>query len=183
MGEMPGVDLENGTARGFGAGEIDWIENLDWSTTVSRRARSRTSRTSEHPAGGARGRDRGPREPPLAVRALFHPRVRPAEPPASSPGVKPIFQDEDFAWMGETARNISIHGWKLYCDWGDRRGRGHRRPADERLVVRRQRHGDRRAHPEHLGQVEPGRTSSAPTRVWRSTGRSTRPSSRRATWA
>ena len=127
MGQLPGVD----PPRGFGAGEVDPIDNLgqfhyfkemflDSSTTVSLLTAlpNLPDETNITPVAHAKETMDLANSLSGSQRCFIHAFAQPNRGFISH-DQKPIYQDEDFAWMEETARTIHPSGWKLYCGWGD----------------------------------------------------------------
>lgn len=127
MGRLPGVD----PPRGFGAGELDPIENigqfhyfkemfLDSSTTVSLLTAlpNLPDETNITPIAHAKETMDLANNLSGSQRCFIHAFAQPNRGFLGH-GRKPLYQDEDFAWMDETARTIRPSGWKLYCGWGD----------------------------------------------------------------
>ncbi len=129
MGEYPGY--EDGP-RGFGAGELDPIENLsqyhyfkecflDSSTTVNLltalpnlpdatnitpiKFAAETRDLANHLSGGTE-------------RCFVHAFTQPNRG-YQGPNQVPAYQAEDFAWMESVSGPLDVRAWKLYCGWGD----------------------------------------------------------------
>ena len=127
MGELPGVD----PPRGFGAGEVDPIDNLgqfhyfkemflDSSTTVSLLTAlpNLPDETNITPVAHAKETMDLANSLSGSQRCFIHAFSQPNRGFISH-DQRPIYQEEDFAWMEDTARTIRPSGWKLYCGWGD----------------------------------------------------------------
>src|SRR3954452_18349353 len=135
LGGPPGV-RDDGSVRGGGAGEVDPIENLsrfhylkelflDSATTATVLSCVPTSPDTDNPLPLA--------EAALTVhtvndlarskRSVMHAFVMPNRGSAgmSSPGVKPLFLDEELQQMMQRAGQYGdmLRGWKTYCAWGD----------------------------------------------------------------
>jgi hypothetical protein len=131
MGSMPGVDTK-GDIRGFGpGGELDPMQNLgryhyfkemflDSSTTVSLLTAlpNLPDETNILPVAYAIETANLANHLSQSQRCFIHAFAQPNRG-YIAPHVTPIHQAEDFQWMAETAKNVDIHGWKLYCGWGD----------------------------------------------------------------
>ncbi len=130
MGQMPGV--EDGELRGFGfGGELDPMENLgryhyfkemflDSSTTVSLLTAlpNLPDATNILPTAYAKETVDLANHLSQSERCFMHAFAQPNRGFIRD-GIRPIHQEEDFAWMETTAKNMPIYGWKLYCGWGD----------------------------------------------------------------
>ncbi|MPZ64646.1 MAG: hypothetical protein GEU83_03715 [Pseudonocardiaceae bacterium] len=127
MGEHPGAN----PPRGFGAGEVDPIANLnrfhyfkemflDSSTTVSLLTAlpNLPDATNITPIAHAKETMDLANSLSGSQRCFIHAFAQPNRG-FMGRDRKPLYQDEDFAWMEETARTIGPSGWKLYCGWGD----------------------------------------------------------------
>ncbi|MEW6473926.1 MAG: hypothetical protein AB1679_16870 [Actinomycetota bacterium] len=129
MGDYPGY--EDGP-RGFGAGEIDPIENLsryhffkecflDSSTTVSLLTSLPGLPDATNPCPvkfAAETRDLANALAGGTERCFIHTFSQPNRG-FVGPGVTPRHQAEDFAWMESVAGPLDVRGWKLYCGLGD----------------------------------------------------------------
>jgi hypothetical protein len=130
MGQMPGV--EGGELRGFGfGGELDPMENLgryhyfkemflDSSTTVSLLTAlpNLPDATNILPTAYAKETVDLANHLSQSERCFMHAFAQPNRGFIKN-DITPIHQAEDFAWMEQTAKNLPIYGWKLYCGWGD----------------------------------------------------------------
>jgi uncharacterized protein len=130
MGQMPGV--EDGELRGFGfGGELDPMENLgryhyfkemflDSSTTVSLLTAlpNLPDATNILPVAYAKETVDLANHLSQSQRCFMHAFAQPNRGFIRD-GITPIHQAEDFAWMEQTAKDMDIFGWKLYCGWGD----------------------------------------------------------------
>ena len=129
MGAYPGV--AGGRVRGFGAGEIDPIENLgrahyykecflDSATTVSLLTAlpNLPDETNITPIKWAAETRDLVNQMTNSERCFVHAFTQPNRG-FRGPGQTPIHQAEDFAWMTSVAGPLDIRGWKLYCGWGD----------------------------------------------------------------
>jgi uncharacterized protein len=127
MGQLPGVD----PPRGFGAGEVDPIENigryhyfkemfLDSATTVSLLTAlpNLPDETNITPVAYAKETMDLANNLSQSQRCFIHAFAQPNRGFIGHDR-RPIYQAEDFAWMEETAREVKPSGWKLYCGWGD----------------------------------------------------------------
>jgi uncharacterized protein len=127
MGQLPGVD----PPRGFGAGEVDPIENigryhyfkemfLDSATTVSLLTAlpNLPDETNIMPVAYASETADLANNLSGSQRCFIHAFAQPNRGFVGHDR-RPIYQEEDFAWMEQTARDIRPSGWKLYCGWGD----------------------------------------------------------------
>ncbi|MGQ0624098.1 MAG: hypothetical protein ACT4PP_05495 [Sporichthyaceae bacterium] len=131
MGQLPGFE-DNGEIRGFGfGGELDPMENLgryhyfkemflDSSTTVSLLTAlpNLPDETNILPVAYAIETAELANSLSKSQRCFIHAFAQPNRG-FLAPDITPMHQAEDFAWMEDTARNVDIHGWKLYCGWGD----------------------------------------------------------------
>ncbi|MGQ0632360.1 MAG: hypothetical protein ACT4P1_15165 [Sporichthyaceae bacterium] len=134
MGQLPGQgsngDLRGNGGFGFG-GEIDPMENLgryhyfkemflDSSTTVSLLTAlpNLPDATNILPVAYAKETADLANDLSGSQRCFIHAFAQPNRG-FIQPGVTPLHQAEDFDWMEMTARTMDIHGWKLYCGWGD----------------------------------------------------------------
>ncbi|MGQ0467434.1 MAG: hypothetical protein ACT4QG_19225 [Sporichthyaceae bacterium] len=133
MGQLPG--LEDGELRGFGkGGELDPMENLgryhyfkemflDSSTTVSLLTAlpNLPDETNILPVAYAIETAELANSLSKSQRCFIHAFAQPNRG-YIGPKTTPLHQAEDFQWMDDTAKNVDIHGWKLYCGWGDATG-------------------------------------------------------------
>ncbi len=131
MGEMPGVD-SSGKLRGAGGGgEIDPMENLgryhyfkemflDSSTTVSLLTAlpNLPDETNILPVAYAIETAELANSLSKSQRCFIHAFAQPNRGYINS-STTPLHQAEDFQWMEDTAKDVDIYGWKLYCGWGD----------------------------------------------------------------
>ena len=129
MGREAGVT--DGKPHGFGAGELDHIENLsryhyfkemflDSSLTVSLLTSlpDLPDETNILPtAYAAETRDLA-NAMSNSERCFIHAFSMPNRG-WTGPNTTPTNQAEDFAWMESVAGPLDIRGWKLYCGWGD----------------------------------------------------------------
>lgn len=130
MGDQPGL-RPDGKPRGFGAGEVDWVENLsrvhyfkemflDSSTTVSLLTAlpNLPDETNITPTKfAAETRDMA-NSLSNSERSFIHAFTMPNRG-WQGHGQTPTNQAEDFAWMESIAGPLDIRGWKLYCGWGN----------------------------------------------------------------
>ncbi|HEX8065230.1 MAG TPA: hypothetical protein VF520_01755 [Thermoleophilaceae bacterium] len=135
LGDQPGV-REDGSVRGGGAGEVDPIQNLsryhymkelflDSATTATVLSCVPTSPDTNNPLPLAEAAltVNTVNELARSKRSVMHAFVMPNRGSAgmSSPGMKPLYLDEELEMMMERAaahRRI-LRGWKTYCAWGD----------------------------------------------------------------
>jgi hypothetical protein len=134
-GDQPGV-REDGTIRGGGAGEYDPIQNLsrfhylkelylDSATTATVLSCVPTSPDTDNPLPLAEAALTANTVNELAKskRCVMHAFVMPNRGSAGnqSPGVKPLYLDEELQLMMERAELYPtlLRGWKTYCAWGD----------------------------------------------------------------
>ena len=161
MGDMPGL-RPDGKPRGFGAGEVDWVENLsrvhyfkemflDSSTTVSLlTALPEPARRDQHHAHQVRGRDPRPGQLAVELGALLHPRLHHAQPGLAGSGSDAHQPGRGLRVDGIGRRAPRHPGLEAVLRLGQPV------PQPERLVVRRrQRHQDRRAHPPDAPEAGP----------------------------
>lgn len=127
MGRLPGVDPPSG----FGAGDVDPIENigryhyfkemfLDSATTVSLLTAlpNLPDETNITPVAYAKETMDLANNLSGSDRCFIHAFAQPNRGFIAHDR-RPVHQAEDFAWMEETARDVRPSGWKLYCGWGD----------------------------------------------------------------
>ena len=196
MGDYPGYN--EGGIRGTGGGEIDPVENLgryhyfkeiflDSSETVNLltalpKLPDEVNITPMKWAAETRDMINNMTQ---SERCFVHAFSQPNRG-YQGHGKVPAYQQEDFDWMASIAGPLDVRGWKLYCGWGD--------PGLGALGGEGPSHNgwwfddeNGMAIVEHIRRIhaedEPARRSSAPTRAWPSTARSTRRSSRPGTWA
>ncbi len=129
LGDYPGV--EGGKVRGFGAGEVDWIENLsryhyfkemflDSSLTTSLLTAlpnlpDDTNILPLHYSAETRDMTNHLAQ---SERCFIHAFAQPNRGFIGR-GRTPLHQAEDFDWMQSVAGPLDVRGWKLYCGWGD----------------------------------------------------------------
>jgi uncharacterized protein len=166
MGDYPGYN-EDGV-RGFGAGEIDPVENLgryhyfkeiflDSSETVNLLTAlphlpDEINITPMKWAAETRDMINNMTQ---SERCFVHAFSQPNRG-YQGPDKAPYYQQEDFEWMSGIQGPLDVRGWKLYCGWGDPGLGSAPSRGGQRLVVRRrQRPRHRRAHPPDPRQDEP----------------------------
>lgn len=129
MGDYPGYN--EGGVRGFGAGEIDPVENLgryhyfkeiflDSSETVNLltslpRLPDEVNITPIKWAAETRDMVNNMTQ---SERCFVHAFSQPNRG-YQGPGKVPAYQQEDFDWMSSVQGPLDVRGWKLYCGWGD----------------------------------------------------------------
>jgi predicted TIM-barrel fold metal-dependent hydrolase len=137
LGGEPGV-RDDGSIRGFGAGEVDPIANLsrfhylkelflDSATTMTVLSAVPTAPDTQQPLPIAEAAETVETVNRLAgsQRSVMHAFVMPNRGSAGTNtdgmGLKPVFLQEELDLMTERAvryRGI-LRGWKVYCPWGD----------------------------------------------------------------
>ena len=137
LGGRPQI-REDGSVRGFGAGELDPMQNLsrfhyfkelylDSATTMTvlSAVPSAPDIRNPLPIAEAAKTVRQVRDVAQSQRAVMHSFVMPNRGSAGNNtegyGAKPVFMQEEFDLMEERAETYGdiLRGWKVYCPWGD----------------------------------------------------------------
>jgi predicted TIM-barrel fold metal-dependent hydrolase len=137
LGGRPGV-RDDGSVKGFGAGEVDPIANLsrfhylkelflDSATTMTVLSAVPTApdRDQPLPISEAATTVHTVNDLAKSQRTVMHAFVMPNRGSAgqtqSGSGLRPVFLDEELALMMERAELYQgiLRGWKTYCPWGD----------------------------------------------------------------
>lgn len=137
LGAFPSL-RDDGSVRGFGAGEVDPIQNLsrfhyfkelylDSATTMTVLSAVPSSPDLRNPLPIAEAAETVEMVNRMAQsqRAVMHAFVMPNRGSAGNNtegyGLKPVFMEEEFDAMEERAVLYGgiLRGWKVYCPWGD----------------------------------------------------------------